>query len=56
MQSLMNEMAAGGIEAQDYDVGFPFLNATFTYGEATITWNREAAQRFANEAGATPRR
>ena len=46
MQTLISWIGRGDAEPDDYAAGMPFLNATFTYGSATITWNREAAERY----------
>ncbi len=52
MHSLIGEMKEGKVEAQDYSTFISFLDANFTYGTATITWNKEAARRFADAADA----
>ena len=47
MQTLIEEIGKGTAKMEDYTAQFPFLNANFKYGTATITWNKEAAQKYA---------
>lgn len=46
MQTLIGEMKKGTAGMEEMSAFIPFLNTNFTYGTATITWNREAAGRF----------
>ncbi len=48
MQTLIKEMRKGTAKVEDMSSFIPFLDANFTYGTATITWNKEAAEKFAN--------
>jgi len=49
MRTLIDLMGRGLVKPEDYSVPIPFLDATFTYGVATITWNKAAASRFQEE-------
>ncbi|MDX8338956.1 MBL fold metallo-hydrolase [Draconibacterium sp. IB214405] len=47
MQTLMQEMAKGNAETEEMTASFlKFLDTNFKYGTATITWNKEAADRY----------
>jgi hypothetical protein len=46
MRTLIDEMGKGTANAEDYTASFPFLNANFKFGTATITWNKEAAKKY----------
>jgi glyoxylase-like metal-dependent hydrolase (beta-lactamase superfamily II) len=46
MQTLIKEMENGTAAMEAMSSFFPFLDTNFSYGTATITWNREAARRF----------
>ncbi len=46
MDQLMNKMKEGSAVVEDVSYQFPFLNANFKYGTATITWNKEAAEKY----------
>ncbi len=48
MRTLIGEMKKGTAEMEEMSAFIPFLNTNFRYGTATITWNREAAERFAD--------
>lgn len=48
MRTLIREMKKGTAAMEEMSAFMPFLNTNFTYGTATITWNREAARRFAD--------
>lgn len=54
MRTLIQRIAAGTAEAEPVSNFIPFLDTNFTYGTATITWNREAAARYAEVVGAQP--
>jgi len=47
MRTLMGEMEKGSVKPEDMSTFISFLDANFTYGTATITWNKEAAAKFA---------
>jgi glyoxylase-like metal-dependent hydrolase (beta-lactamase superfamily II) len=47
MRTLINEMKEGTARVEDMSTFIPFLDASFKYGTATITWNKEAAKRLA---------
>lgn len=51
MQTLIGEMRAGRAETEAMSSPMSFLDTNFKYGTATITWNREAADRFVNSNG-----
>lgn len=46
MQTLIEEIGKGTAKVEDYTTQFPFLNANFKFGTATITWNKEAAEKY----------
>lgn len=48
MRTLIGEMKKGTAQMEDMSSFISFLDANFRYGTATITWNREAATRFAD--------
>ncbi|WP_163324624.1 MBL fold metallo-hydrolase [Draconibacterium mangrovi] len=49
MQTLMQEMAKGQVKTEPMSSSFlKFLDTNFKYGTATITWNKEAAERYSN--------
>jgi glyoxylase-like metal-dependent hydrolase (beta-lactamase superfamily II) len=48
MQTLIGEMQKGAVQPEDMSSFISFLDANFTYGSATITWNKEAAAKFAS--------
>ena len=48
MRTLIGEMQKGAIQPEDMSSFISFLDANFTYGSATITWNKEAAAKFAS--------
>lgn len=47
MQSLIENIGKGTAEREKVSFSFPFLDTNFKYGSATITWNMEAAERYA---------
>ncbi|MEZ5070414.1 MAG: MBL fold metallo-hydrolase [Bacteroidales bacterium] len=49
MRTLMDEMARGTAAREKTSTFLPFLNTSFTFGSATITWNDEAADRYASQ-------
>jgi hydroxyacylglutathione hydrolase len=51
MRTLITEMKKGTAKTEEMSAFIPFLNTNFSYGTATITWNREAAMRFADSSG-----
>mgnify|MGYP000112022127 CR=1 FL=1 len=52
MQTLIQEMAKGNAKTEGMSSSFlKFLDTNFIYGTATITWNKEAAEKYAREAG-----
>lgn len=48
MRTLIKEMKAGRAETAAMSSPMSFLDTNFTFGTATITWNKEAALRFAS--------
>ena len=48
MRSLIARIGQGTAEAEEMSTFIPFLDTNFKYGTATITWNREAAARYAD--------
>jgi hydroxyacylglutathione hydrolase len=50
MRTLIGEMKKGTAATVEMSSFISFLDTNFTYGMATITWNREAATRFADSA------
>ncbi len=52
MVSLIERMGIGTAESEKMSAAFPFLDTNFTYGTATITWNKEAADEYAESAAA----
>ena len=48
MRTLIVEMKKGSAETEEMSTFIPFLDTSFKYGTATITWNKDAAQRFAD--------
>ncbi|MBN2480606.1 MAG: MBL fold metallo-hydrolase, partial [Bacteroidales bacterium] len=53
MQTLIDRIGQGIAETEDVSLSFPFLNANFKYGTATITWNKEAAAQYADSVRAS---
>jgi glyoxylase-like metal-dependent hydrolase (beta-lactamase superfamily II) len=51
MRSLVEAIGKGTAESEKVSFSFPFLDTNFKYGTATITWNKEAAERFAKSSG-----
>jgi glyoxylase-like metal-dependent hydrolase (beta-lactamase superfamily II) len=47
MRTLIGEMKKGTASMEDMSTFIPFLDTNFSYGTATITWNRQAAFHFA---------
>lgn len=48
MQTLIQKMAKGEVETERMSSSFiKFLDTNFKYGTATITWNKEAAEKYA---------
>jgi len=56
MQVLIGQIGSGTALTEPYQTFLPFLNANFRYQSATITWNREAAERFVEEKRFPPER
>lgn len=54
MRSLIEQIGEGTAEAEEMSTFIPFLDTNFKYGTATITWNREAAARYADSIRAQP--
>ncbi len=50
MQTLIERIGQGTAEMEEKSTFIPFLDTDFKYGTATITWNREAAARYAAES------
>jgi glyoxylase-like metal-dependent hydrolase (beta-lactamase superfamily II) len=48
MQTLIERIGQGTAETEEMSTFIPFLDTNFKYGTATITWNREAAARYAD--------
>lgn len=48
MQQLIGEIKAGRAREEKVTFG-PYLNTNFSFGEATITWNKTDAERFKGE-------
>ena len=49
MQTLITEMGKGNAETEPMSSSFlKFLDTNFKYGTATITWNKEAAEKYLN--------
>lgn len=47
MKTLIGEMGKGTADVETVSNFIPFLNGNFKYGTATITWNKEAATKYA---------
>jgi glyoxylase-like metal-dependent hydrolase (beta-lactamase superfamily II) len=47
MQALIKRIGSGTAETKEMSTFIPFLDTNFIYGTATITWNKEAADRYA---------
>ncbi len=47
MRTLIGEMKKGTARMEEMSTFISFLDTNFSYGTATISWNREAASRFA---------
>ena len=45
MQKLIGEIKAGRAREEKVTFG-PYLNTNFSFGEATITWNKADAEKF----------
>ncbi|MEJ2238569.1 MAG: MBL fold metallo-hydrolase [Gemmatimonadales bacterium] len=54
MRSLIEQIGEGTAEAVEMSTFIPFLDTNFKYGTATITWNREAAARYAGSIRTLP--
>jgi len=52
MQTLIERIGQGTAEAEEMSTFIPFLDTNFKYGTATITWNGEAAARYADSVRA----
>ena len=48
MRTLIERIGQGTAETEATSTFIPFLDTNFTYGTATITWNREAAAVYAD--------
>ena len=48
MRTLIDKMRAGNAETEAMSAPMSFLDTNFKYGTATITWNKEAAEKLAN--------
>jgi len=48
MCTLIEKMGKDEIEPEAYTAAFPYLNANFKYGIATITWNAEDGKAYAD--------
>jgi len=49
MRKLIEAMKVGKAETEAMSAAMPFLNTNFKYGTATITWNKEAAERLVKQ-------
>lgn len=47
MKTLIGKMGKGTADVETVSNFIPFLNGNFKYGTATITWNKEAAAKYA---------
>ena len=47
MRTLILEMCKGTVETEEMSSFIKFLDTNFKYGTATISWNREAAEKYA---------
>jgi len=47
MKTLIERMGLGKAETQPASASFSFLDTNFKYGTATITWNKESAEKYA---------
>jgi len=54
MRSLIGEIGRGTADAEEMSTFIPFLDTNFKYGTATITWNSEAASRYADSIRTRP--
>ncbi len=50
MQTLIERMAIGEVETEEMSTFISFLDTSFKYGTATISWNKEAAAKYANSS------
>jgi glyoxylase-like metal-dependent hydrolase (beta-lactamase superfamily II) len=48
MRTLIKEMKKGSAETEEMSTFIPFLDTSFKYGTATISWNKEAAKKYAH--------
>lgn len=48
MRTLIEKMKEGNAETEAMTSAMSFLNTNFKYGTATITWNKEAAEKLLN--------
>ncbi len=46
MRSLIKEMGQGTAQVEDMSSFIPFLDANFKHGTSTISWNKEAAEKY----------
>lgn len=51
MRTLIGRIGEGSAETSSMTASMPFLDTNFKYGTATITWNKEAAAKYAASAG-----
>lgn len=49
MQALIDRIGKGTADTEDNSTFISFLDTNFRYGTATITWNREAARKYATK-------
>ncbi len=47
MRTLMQEMGKGTAQTEEMSAFIKFLDTSFKYGTATISWNKEAAEKYA---------
>ena len=52
MQTLIQRMGLGIAESEEMSAAISFLDTNFKYGTATITWNKEAAAKYAESVRA----
>ena len=53
MQVLNEQICSGTAQWEPYNVGFPGLDATFKYGNASIDWNKAQSEEYAAECVAS---
>jgi hypothetical protein len=56
MQTLIERMGLGIAASETMESPISFLDTNFKYGTATITWNKEAAAKYADSVRAKGKR